>query len=487
MKNIIVLCLSLLIINGVHGQSKPQKTIGHINLKIDYKGPVTDTIIVVMQNILYPNLDNLHHRNIKADSVLQQKFFFHIPVEDSSGYLSIAKILPEKVRTQYDLRGILNEYYWEIGDDVQIGISFPFPERPEWAEFTFEGKGSAKYQAKNEVKNLYLKDVPYADLKDSTFRKGDASAIEKVSSIVRKYAPSMSYKSLQIINADIFYRRSHDGAVSVFNGAIRDSVRRKKFIQNFDSVLYNIEIAEQDKKYFKYSMKYPRYYLSALYDRTVVYYGVKRPNLVYKQILKETDRELREKLLVMFFLRNQGDDSTSFQYQEALHLIKTEKYKLALEEIRAKYEPSSLAKYSFIDLNGASRSLSSYKGKVVLIDIWGAGCGGCASLYAYVVSKIEEQFKNNKDFRVISICVDTKTERWKKGIASGSFTSEHGADNLYVGKKGMRHPFIVDFNIPGIPCAILINKQGYIEQFNTTLLYSESTLKNEILKLLHTP
>ncbi len=480
-----MVCLSLLFIWGVNGQTQLQNSIGYINLQVNYKGPVTDTIIVVMQNVLYPGLDNLHHRSIKADRISGQQFFFRIPVEDSSGYLSIAKILPEKIRKSYDLKGIFTDCLWEIGDDVKIGIYFPFHERrPEWAEFSFEGKGSAKYQVKNELKNLYLRDVPYADMKDSIFRNGDSLALEKVSHIFQKFSPKISYKSLQIMKADNLYKRDHGGSVSVFSGAVKDSVQRKMLVQNFDSIVFNINIPRQDKKYYKYSIKYPRYYLNALFAQTVAYYGKKRPSLVFRKILKESDQELKEKLLVMFFLRNDGDDSTTVHYKNALQIIKSKKYRIALEEIRAKYEYAALGNYIFEDIKGNSVNLASYKGKVVLIDLWFTGCGGCAYFYEHTVSKVEEYFKDNRDFKVVSICVDKRTMLWKEGIASGLYTSEKGADNLHIGKLGVRHPFISDFNIPGMPCAILINKQGYIEQFNTTLLYSESSLKNEVTQLL---
>ncbi|RKE47161.1 TlpA family protein disulfide reductase [Sphingobacterium detergens] len=488
MKNLIItLCLALFFTSGLHGQTQLQNPMGYINLTIDYKGPVSDTIMVVMQNVLYPGLDNLHHRNIKADRSSGQRFFFQIPVEDSSGYLSIAKLLPEKIRKAYDLKGILTDYLWEIGDDVSVEISFPYLERPEWAEFTFNGKGSEKYKARKEVLGLMVKDLPYINYKDSTFHKGEPEAINKVLDILDSYAPFMSHKSFYILKADNFYERNVGKAISIINNSTKGTYKRKKLIHDFDSVFYNIEVSDSDKQYYKHSINFPSSYLSTLFSQTIVHFGTRRPSKVFNKIMKETDQDLREKLLVMFFFENFGDDSTAIQFKQALKIVTTKKYLDALKELSYKYEPFALGDYIFEDTEGKAVNLSSYKGKVVLIDLWFTGCGGCGYFYEHTVSKIEEDFKDNQNFKVISIGVDKRKETWNKGIGSGVYTSAEGAINLHVGKLGVRHPFIQDFNIPGMPCAILINKRGHIELFNTTSLYSVATLKTEINRLLLEP
>lgn len=107
---------------------------------------------------------------------------------------------------------------------------------------------------------------------------------------------------------------------------------------------------------------------------------------------------------------------------------------------------------------GKEVSLSDYKGKVVVIDIWATWCGGCIRKLPEFL-KIKDIYKNNQNIVFLTISIDRFASRlkWKYALPRYNLL---GTTNLIA--YADRGTFSQDYNITGIPRYFVIDKKGKI-------------------------
>jgi peroxiredoxin len=103
------------------------------------------------------------------------------------------------------------------------------------------------------------------------------------------------------------------------------------------------------------------------------------------------------------------------------------------------------------DSSGNKVSLSSYKGKYVLIDFWASWCIPCRAENPNVV-KAYEQFKD-KNFDVLGISIDTSKPSWIKALQEDQLIWKNVLDNGAVAKQ---------YNISSVPSNFLLDPNGKI-------------------------
>lgn len=104
---------------------------------------------------------------------------------------------------------------------------------------------------------------------------------------------------------------------------------------------------------------------------------------------------------------------------------------------------------------GDTLSLSSLKGKYVLIDFWASWCGPCRRENPNVV-KMYEKFKG-KPFEIFGVSLDKDHASWVKAIKADNLGWKHVSDLLY-----WQSSVVNDFGIKGIPQTYLLDKEGVI-------------------------
>ena len=106
--------------------------------------------------------------------------------------------------------------------------------------------------------------------------------------------------------------------------------------------------------------------------------------------------------------------------------------------------------------DGNPISLSSLKGKVVLIDFWASWCGPCRKENPNLV-KLYQKYKT-KGFTILSVSLDDDEAAWKKAIETDGLIWPNHVSDL----KGWESPMTQVYGFNSIPHTVIINKEGKI-------------------------
>lgn len=111
--------------------------------------------------------------------------------------------------------------------------------------------------------------------------------------------------------------------------------------------------------------------------------------------------------------------------------------------------------FSQPDVNGKMVSLSSYKGKYVLVDFWASWCGPCRKENPHVVEAYEK-FKD-KGFDILGVSLDDNKGKWLAAIEKDKLTWTHVSD-----LKGWQNAAGKLYGVQSIPFNLLLDKEGKI-------------------------
>ena len=129
--------------------------------------------------------------------------------------------------------------------------------------------------------------------------------------------------------------------------------------------------------------------------------------------------------------------------------------KTAVDNMPKEGEPA--IDFNYPDIEGNEISLTSFKGKLVYVDVWATWCGPCKAEIPSL-QKLETDY-HGKDITFMSVSVDTDKEAWEKMVAE----KELGGVQLWADGWSK---ITKDYAIFGIPRFLLFDAKGNVISTN---------------------
>ena len=149
---------------------------------------------------------------------------------------------------------------------------------------------------------------------------------------------------------------------------------------------------------------------------------------------------------------------------------KIEKHILTLRKVAIGQKAPDFSQYT---PNGDRISLSSIKGKAVLVDFWASWCGPCRRANPHVVEMYKKY--HEQGLEILGVSLDKDKEAWKKAIENDQLTWTQISD-----LKGWSNEAAKLYGVTSIPHVILLDSDGKIV---AKQLHGEE-LENKIKELL---
>jgi len=346
-------------------------------------------------------------------------------------------------------------------DKNSFGSSFKVSSSPENDAYTKFNKANIDFS--QALQGLETKAQGIYYLKNSDPAKFDAE-IKKLQKSADSLTDILHGTYLQIAKNPTLYTGKYALALM-----LKDTTQKKNVFKA--SEFADPELARSNLFAIKTQMYFQRYTRPEVPD-----YETSAQELIQNLPSKTKGKEHVYKTMLSLFananLDYYGSILKSFK-EEYIDQKSTQEYikKLPKRDIGIGDEVPDI---SLKDTSNNTLTLSSLRGKVVLIDFWASWCGPCRVENPNVV-KVFNKYKD-KGFTVFGVSLDQNKDKWLGAIKNDKLTWSHVSDLKGWSSEGARL-----YGVKSIPQTFLIDKDGKVIAKNLRGEMLEQKLK-EIFK-----
>lgn len=444
----------------------------------------SDSLRLYMGDVfLYDKSPDCFYPEVKG----KKRFRFAIPVNAECGYFWFT--VKRRTSGPGDMQ-IIGYQFWETGDSIRINVSHRETNAGIYATSTFSGKGALKYTLWEKMNKIHMEQMVETKGFNGNIIDGVPDSLSLTQNAQLRFLEQnrnlVSPLSYNVFRANLLYSAFNQkmARIEVF---LREHKLNKQdsslFIDGFKKRFYPLNIGGIADGGLSSSFEFVAaasraFHLLGQLDTTGRALSVEFNEIVNSGLSKD----VQEALIINYFLRSGRSQELKSIYDSACKLFVNENNLSLLRQIwlRNSEVPANV---EFTKLNGEKLKLSDLKGKIVLIDLWFNGCGGCAVYYANVLSKLEHSGLLKKGIEVLSINVDKSPLVWKTGLKGGLYSSDN-AINVFTNGLAFNHPFIKAYDIQWLPTVMLIDKKGKIVSYNSSELLKYDSLVELLEKLI---
>lgn len=375
--------------------------------------------------------------------------------------------VPQYINLTFLMRGstrfINGNYFLEDGDDIKID------EINSINYVHFSGAGSNKlniiYQL-SQIDQYYLRQHPTIKASNdiATYLSNRDSSTFAQLRYLYENKHKISRAAYMIIRSNLLSANmgKYNSIVYYLNDQ-GNTNWHETYEQYKDNILKEFDLLKVSKNpYLSYSQSFAHavIYKFRFDSCTVVNKPYEFINC-YNYLKDSYSGVLRERILTNLIYDNRTVGDILIGIKDAQNFVINSDFKPVLLKLRNQ-RTQGVKAYEFMlpDTTGKIFTLSQFKGKVVVLDLWFSGCGACLASYPYF-RKVEEKFSSDTSVVFVSICEDKEKKSWIRSLKSGKYSSNL-ALNLYTMGKGDKHDLIQHYDIEGYPTFIVIDKKGYL-------------------------
>ena len=355
-----------------------------------------------------------------------------------------------------------NILYLTPGDDLIVFIDMENP-----GNATFKGKGNSA--------NFYLRNTPFP--KSGSFLEGGRNILKEQKETIDTILNLANIRSAEL--------KQLKDVTSEFKRLERARIKAD-VINSFESVSFYgpymlklkgdraKELVEQYRILSKpIADKYSKNFIDPSFMKLVVYRDIS-PDLIKQGGNEEGKQLINDWLTASDLIRKMNEVNGKeglFEYSEKIGVIKTLKYKDALNNYKShllafgKGDPA--VDFNAKDIDGNSISLSSLKGKIIYVDLWATWCGPCLEEMPYY-DKLKEKYKNNSEIAFVSLSIDDGVSLWKRNVQARNA----GGVQWVIDRSKLSA-----YNIVAIPRTLIIGKDFKMIDMNAPVPSSKETEK----------